>query len=332
MTEHKYYDPQKLLSYNRVLNFVIGLRGYGKSYAWKKYPINRFIKHGEQFIYVRRYKTDLKRIGRYFDDVKQEFPDHKFEVKGYELKIDGKTAGWAIPLSMWQSVKSNAYPLVTTMVFDEFIREKDNSSYIPNEVEALLNLMDTVFRDRDNVRCVCLGNSVTVVNPYFLYFNIVPNLDKRYNAYESIVVEIPDGKDFADERRKTKFGKLIDGTNYGEMSLDNKFVNDSQTFIEPRSKNSKFKFALVYNGMTIGVWVDVQEHLMYMSHDYDPNSPNIFALNANDMSEQNMLMKNWKSNYYTLKLGRAFLKSCVRFDNQVLRNVCYEMFNKMRIQ
>jgi hypothetical protein len=50
------------------------------------------------------------------------------------------------------------------------------------------------------------------------------------------VVEIPDSKDFSAARRQTKFGALIDGTEYGEMALDNNFVNDSQVFIDKRLK------------------------------------------------------------------------------------------------
>lgn len=327
-----YYNPNKMLSYNRILNFIIGARGIGKSYAMKKHPINRFIKHGEQFIYVRRYKGELKKIPNYFDDVKAEFPDHEFKVKGRQFFIDGKLAGWAIPLSMWQSEKSNAYPNVTTIIFDEFIREKDNSGYIPNEVEALLNLMDTVFRARENVRCICLSNAVSVVNPYFLYFELVPNINKRYNAYQNILIEIPDSKDFSDERRKTKFGSLIDGTEYGEMSLDNTFVNDSSLFIERRTKESKFQFAVVYKGLTMGVWVDVEEGLMYLSPDHDPSSKLIFALSAEDLSENVMLMSGWKNNYYLKRMVNAFVSGYLRFDNQVFRNLGYEMFKKMNVQ
>lgn len=332
MKKSLYYDPNKMLSYNRILNFIIGARGIGKSFGMKVYPIKRFIKHGEQFIYVRRYKPELKKVTNYFNDVASHFPGHEFKVKGREFYIDGKLAGWAIPLSTWQSEKSNAYPHVSTIIFDEFIREKDNSGYIPNEVEALLNLMDTVFRDRENVRCVCLSNAVSVVNPYFLYFDVVPNTKKRYNAYKNILVEIPDSKDFSEERRKTKFGSLIDGTEYGEMSLDNEFVNDSDVFIDKRSKNSKFSFAVIYKGMTMGVWVDMNEGLLFLSQDYDPSSKLIFAMSAEDLSENAMMMSGWKNNYYLKKLVNAFMNGYLRFDNQVMRNIGYEMFKKMHVQ
>lgn len=331
MKDSLYYDPNKMLSYNRILNFIIGARGIGKSYGMKIHPIRRFIKHGEQFIYLRRYKDEIKKVDNYFNDVAKEFPDHKFQVKGRKFFIDGKLAGWAIPLSSWQSEKSNAYPFVTTIIYDEFIREKDNSGYIPNEVPALLNLMDTVFRGRDNVRCVCLSNAVSVVNPYFLYFGVVPNIEKRFNAYQSLVIEIPDSKDFSDERRKTKFGQLINGTEYGDMSLDNEFVNDSVVFIERRSKESKFSFAIVYKGMKIGVWVDVEAGVLYLSHDVDPSTKNIFALSADDLSENVMMMTSWKNNYYLKKLVSSFTNGYLRFDNQILRTIGYEIFKKMNI-
>lgn len=331
MKEELYYNPNKMLSYNRILNFIIGARGIGKSFAMKEYPIKRFLKTGEQFIYVRRYKGELKKVTNYFNDVMVKFPKHQFKVKGREFYIDGKLAGWAIPLSMWQSEKSNAYPNVGTIIFDEFIREKDNSGYIPNEVEALLNLMDTVFRNRDNVRCVCLSNAVSIVNPYFLYFDLVPNINKRFNAYKDILIEIPESVDFSEERRKTKFGSLIDGTEYGGMSLDNEFVNDSNVFIEKRSKNSKFKYAILYKGMTIGIWVDTDEGIMYLSSDYDPSSKNVIALTTDDLNENAMLMLNWRNNYYLRKTVSAFTKGYLRFDNQIMRTVGYEIFKKMRI-
>jgi hypothetical protein len=332
MDKSLYYNPQKLLSYNRILNFVIGARGIGKSYAWKVHPIKRFLKYGEQFIYLRRYKPELRKVGNYFDNVKDEFPECEFKVKGREFYIDGKLAGWAIPLSTWQSEKSNAYPNVTNIIFDEFLREKDNSSYLPNEVEALLNLMDTVFRDRDNVRCVCLSNAVSVVNPYFLYFDLVPDIQKRFNANEHIVVEIPDSVDFSEARRKTKFGALIDGTNYGEMSLDNEFTNDSNVFIERRSKESKFVFTIVYKGLTMGVWVDISQGLMYLSLDHDSTTKNKYALTTDDLKENVLYMKGWKNNYHLRKLVASFMNGILRFDNQVLRTTAYEMFKKMNVQ
>jgi len=331
MDKSLYYSPDKLLTYNRILNFVIGARGIGKSYAWKKYPIKQFLKSGKQMIYVRRYKTELKKFSNYFNDIMTEFPDHEFKIKGREMYIDGKLFGWAIPLSAWQNEKSNAYPNVSTIIFDEFIREKDKSGYLPNDVEALLNLMDTVFRGREDVRCVCLSNAVSVVNPYFIYFDLVPNIEKRYNAYKNILVEIPNSVDFSTERRKTRFGSLIDGTEYGDMSLDNEFTNDSDLFIDKRGKESKHVFSIIFKGVTMGVWVDTTQGIMWLSNDYDPSSKYVFAMSTDDLTENSMLTTGWRNNYYLVKMISAFKKGYLRFDNQLIRTTSYEMFRKMNI-
>lgn len=325
-----YYNPNRMLSYDRILNFIIGARGIGKSFAMKRYPVNRFLKHGEQFIYLRRFKDELKKVPNYFNDLKEFFPNEKLEVKGKVFYINDKIAGWAIPLSSWQSEKSTAYPKVTTIIYDEFIREKDNSGYIPNEVNALLNFMDTVFRMRDNVRCICLSNAVSVVNPYFLYFELTPNINKEYNAYESILIQIPDSSDFSNHKRKTKLGKLIDPYQYGRMSIDNQFTDDTDVFIHKRSQRSKHMFSIIYKKVKYGIWVDVECNLMFISKKFDPSNVT-YSIDIDDFDTQSKYMKDWRSSYHLKKMVKAFKDGKVRFEDIQTKKLSYEMFNSMNI-
>ena len=53
MDDSIYYSYDKLLSYNALLNLVIGERGVGKTYGAKKYVIKRYKKHHKQFAYLR---------------------------------------------------------------------------------------------------------------------------------------------------------------------------------------------------------------------------------------------------------------------------------------
>ena len=61
-----FWNINNSVSYNALFNFIIGNRGGGKTYGMKNYVINKFIKKGEQFIYLRRYKTEVKRINTFF--------------------------------------------------------------------------------------------------------------------------------------------------------------------------------------------------------------------------------------------------------------------------
>ena len=88
-----FYDLQRVLSFNALINFIIGERGVGKSFSCKKHVINRNIKKGEEFVYLRRYKTELKSsVPHFFDDIieKKIFPNAEFKVKGNNFYIDGK--------------------------------------------------------------------------------------------------------------------------------------------------------------------------------------------------------------------------------------------------
>ena len=60
MNKDIWFNPNKVLSYNAFLNFIVGERGVGKSYGFKKYLVKHFLKTGKQFVYVRRFKTELK--------------------------------------------------------------------------------------------------------------------------------------------------------------------------------------------------------------------------------------------------------------------------------
>lgn len=139
--ENIYLDVNKLLTYGLHINIIVALRGYGKTYGTKKFAINRHIKHGEEFIYIKRHRQDLsaENLASFFNSVSKEFPGHQFSIKGKTFYCDGNIIGRAIPLSQWQKLKSTEFPNVTSIIFDEFIKEKDLSHYLPNEVESFLN-------------------------------------------------------------------------------------------------------------------------------------------------------------------------------------------------
>ena len=54
-----YYNIDSALSYNALFTMIMGGRGIGKTYSAKKRAIKNFLAKGEQFVYLRRYKTEL---------------------------------------------------------------------------------------------------------------------------------------------------------------------------------------------------------------------------------------------------------------------------------
>ena len=61
MDKSFYYNYDRIISYNALLNILIGERGVGKTYGASKLVVKDFIKKKRQFIYLRRYKTELSK-------------------------------------------------------------------------------------------------------------------------------------------------------------------------------------------------------------------------------------------------------------------------------
>jgi Podovirus DNA encapsidation protein (Gp16). len=47
MDNNIWYSYDKVMSYNAMMNYILGERGVGKSYGLKKYLLNRFKKKGQ---------------------------------------------------------------------------------------------------------------------------------------------------------------------------------------------------------------------------------------------------------------------------------------------
>lgn len=328
-----YYSRNDLLSYNALFNFVVGERGTGKTYQFKDWAISDFIKNGNQFVYVRRYKTEFKDIGNFFDDMIKKYTNHKFSVGYGKFFIDNKIAGFYIPLSVAITKKSVAYPNVNKIGFDEFILEKSSLHYLPNEVNAFLGLYETIARDRNNVRCLFMANSVTLINPYFLFFDLQVSKTKRFWTFKNndLVVELTDLEEFREHKKQTRFAKIIDGTDFSKYSIDGEFVADNYEFIENKTPNSYYLFTMVYKGENIGIWCDSKNGLMFVSNKVDLTYPLKYAITTNDHKPNMIVLSNKYSREKIKVLTKMYEYGCLRYESLKLKSMMFDIFKLLNI-
>ena len=256
-----WYDKQQLLSHNKIMNMVLSNRGGGKTFHFTRWGIDDWKKNRKQCVWVRRYQTEIDEMllnGKFFDAVRPFYPDDELTIEGNLGYVNGEVAFYFIALSTSRQLKSNNYPDVNKIVFDEFIIDKGRITYLKAEVEVFLDLYETVARTRDNVRAVLLANSITVVNPYFLFWNIKPDTTKRFTVHGQVCVELFTDADFIAMKKRSRFGQLVDGTRYGDYAIDNKWLLDSETFIEEKSIKSEFMLGMKYNGVMYGFWLIIR--------------------------------------------------------------------------
>lgn len=319
-----FFDYDKVQSFDALFSFLLASRGCGKTFGAITAVVKDFLKNGNQFVYVRRYKSELKDcVPSFFSQhiVKNIFPDHTLTSKGNKFYIDGELAGYAIALSTSKILKSTGFPLVRTIIFDEFTVESSVYHYLSREVEDLLDLVETIGRMRDNIRVWFLGNSTSVYNPYFNYWDLTLPYNGEFRTFKDglILVGYLESKEYAEEKKKTRLGRVVEGTKWGDYAINNKFLRDSTSFIHKRPPEAEFFFNLHVGGNTFGVWMD-NDAIWYVSNDYDPDSKANFAFTKDDHTETTMLrskvdpiIKNLINQYREAHLAfeDAQIKGCV---------------------
>lgn len=322
-----WYDKAQLLSHNKIMNMVLSNRGGGKTFHFTRWGIDDFKKTGAQCVWVRRYQTEIDEMllnGKFFDAVRPYYPNDELKIEGNIGFVNGEAAFYFIALSTSRQLKSNNYPLVNKIVFDEFIIDKGRITYLKAEVEVFLDLYETVARMRDNVRAVLLANSITVVNPYFLFWNIKPNPNKRFTTQGQVCVELFTDADFIEQKKKTRFGQLVNGTRYGDYAIDNKWLLDNEAFIASKTPTADFMLGMKYNGVMYGFWVDYKEGLIFVNKKYDPSSYRLFCLTKDDHEANLLLIKTLNDSRRVKQIVFAFRNGLLRFEDMQVKNQFYE--------
>ena len=322
----------KILSYGSLLNFVIAERGVGKTYGAKKYIVNHFKSKRKQSVYVRRYNRELQeslKKGKdmiFFEQIKKDFPDDKLTNTSEVLLCNGEICGFCVPLSTSNILKSVSFENVDTIIFDEFIIDKGCYHYLQNEVVMFMELIETIARLKPNIKVLCLGNAISITNPYFIELNLSLPYNSEYKIFKRdnkgqplILVYYGKNLKYREEKKKSRLGQLFEGTSYGKYAIDNEMLRDSKAFIHKKSSNAKFYFILKLNNKNIGIWLDYKEQKMFISYDYDPLCPVIFSITNDDHNENTLLIRCRTSPFFKSVI-EYYRQARLYFDNQQLKN------------
>ena len=328
-----WWDKSPLLSHNKMLNMVLSNRGGGKTFHCTDWGVGDFLKNEKETVWVRRYGTNLTDpekgilVGdRFFSALKKEgfYEGTELKTEGNLGFVNGKPAFNFVALSTSQDLKSINFPNVNKIIFDEFIVKGGKNGYLKDEVHLFLDLIETVARLRDDVRVIMLANSLSVVNPYFTYFGIKPDPEKRFTVKGEVCVEMFTDAEFIAKKKDTRFGKLVKGTRYSDFAIENKWLLDNDTFIEKKSPKAEFMLAMKYNGIYYGFWVDYSVGLIYVNRQYDPSSYSLYCLNKDDHEANLLLIKSLNDSKRVQRIVYAFRNALLRFEDMQVKNQFYE--------
>lgn len=323
-----WYDIGKTLTYNCLFNFIIGNRGCGKTYGAKKRAIKLFLDKGYQFVYLRRFQEELMETAEsYFNDIilNNEFPDVVIEYRNGCYYVNDQLAGYAMALTKAKDYKSISYPLVYFIIFDEFLIEDNGySRYLKNEVKQFLNFYMSIDRYR-GCTVFFLANSVSMINPYTLFFDLSLPYGSNIVRKGDVLLQLVQDEEFIIERKQTRFGKLVAGTDFEKYAIENKFVQDTNTFIMKKTEKAQYFFTFIYQSTNYGVWIDYKEGKMFVSNDVDPSCRLIYSITVDDHAPNTLLLSQINKSALFKRLIENYKQGNVYFESQKIKNIVYEV-------
>lgn len=340
-----FFSSSDVLSYNQTYNFVMSERSGGKSFDWKLRAINDYKKLGKQKVWVRREKVEFSEEFRtqFFVDIQYKFPEDNFEVKETEAGaiglINGEPFIFFRALSLVLKHKSIPMPNVNFIVYDEFIINPNVGNYLKGEVFRLLELFHTIGRPTTQIvngveklvdpktRIVFLGNSISVVNPYFIQMSIKPNMQKEFTLFKDkkAVIQIWSGVEHKEYMRTTSLGQAIEGTDYGRYATENEFLLDRDVFISKKSSKARYLIGFRLNGNILGIWADYEQGLLYVNKQYDPNYKMI-AITLDDHAPNMIAIQHYKRQHSYKVVRTAYENGLMRFDDHLTQQQFFEAF------
>lgn len=250
-----YWSPIKCYSYNCFMNQITGGRGIGKTTGLLIQALRNCNKD-EQFIYLRRYKPELKEfvdkksLDKICDDI-----IYKGGENGYTFLYKDTILGYGIALATALKYKSADFSKVTMIIYDESILDRGSTyHYLKNEVVAFLEFVSTVVRTRTNVKVFILGNNADIFNPYNAYFN-VPIYDNIYTRGKALYCELAkNSPKLLELEKKTGLYELIKGTAYGDYHYENKVLVTNNYEIATKPSSARILCRAIINGTTLNFY------------------------------------------------------------------------------
>lgn len=332
-----YYSYNKVLSYNGVYNFIVGARGLGKTYGAKRKVIRDFLKRKDEFIYLRRYKSEVSGKSTFFTDIAHEFPDVEFRINGNSAQVchtpsipdkekRWETMGYFVVLANAQSKKGVSYHNVKTIIYDEFIIEKGHLQYLPNESRVFNDFYSTVDRWKDKTKVLFLANALTIMNPYFLEYRIEPKRGEQlivtHNGF--VVVHFPESRKFIDGVFATRFGQFIKGTDYAQYSVVSEFYDNNDLLLKRKGPDAVYSFSIDSEYGTYSVWKEAGDPTSWYLQEKRPKREILFTTVPENVG-RGMVYLTTSSRLLSM-LRSAYARGYVYFDSPTSRNAFQGVF------
>lgn len=304
-----------------------GNRSTGKTTFFNRYLVDQWLKNKSKFGLLYRYNYELSDIAeKFFKDIGSLFfPGIKCESKSmmkgvyHEIFLNDQSAGYAITLNSADTLKKNSHLFsdIGRLLMDEM--QPETGRYCDNELEKFQSIHMTIARGQGKaVRYVpvyMLGNSVSLINPYYAGMGISERLREntkilRGNGY---VLERFFNKEIAKAQEESGFNRAFSNSRYQQSANQMVYLNDNTAFIEKPSGQSKYVCTVKISGVDYAVRTFAELGVIYCDTSVDHSFPLKVAASASDHQANYVMLKQNELLISTLRW--YFERGAFRFKN-----------------
>lgn len=328
-----FYDGTKLLSMKDIngntpeLYLCTSNRSAGKTTYFSRYLVNRFKKYGEKFMLLYRFNYELDSVSdKFFKDIQGLFfqNDKMTDVSKmngiyHDLLLNDVPCGYALSLNSADQIKKNSHLFSDTcrMLFDEF--QSETNHYCNKEIDKFQSVHKSVSRGQGKqsryVPVIMCGNTVSIINPYYIGLGITNTLQKNTNFLkgDGYVLEQGFNESAALASKESAFERAFKDSNYTLYAGQNVYLNDNSCFIQKISGKSNYICTLKYMGKMYGVRECTDEGFLYVDNTPDPGYTLKVAVTTDDHNVNYVMLKR---NSLMISNFRYFFEhGSVRFKN-----------------
>ncbi len=295
--EYKYF-PFHLLDQDECnLQFVLGVRGDGKTYNAKKYILKDWYEKGIKSYWVVPTKTEMEEMVATKDFHQDLYDDENEDIQEFlerttmegeflkEKKEGNEDNEWfmrVIPLSMYHKYKKGKHPKVHRMYFDEFMRE----NYLKNEAFKTMDLLVSVQREKQDFKFTFLGNAISLNHPMFVNIGVYELEEgKVITTINNPRTNTPIAKiwnwkrppqDAEEKNAGLLWYELGELTGYNDYAVKNEFKNDNMSNIIPPNKVD-LSIALKSHTLDLG---EVIVEIWYIPKQHNSTGEGIYYIKA----------------------------------------------------
>lgn len=345
-----FYDGTKLLSMLDIngevpeIYIVTSNRSAGKTTYFNRYVMNRFMKHGEQFLLLYRYTYELDEVDTmFFNDIRRLFfPEYEVTAKVHSKgryatlyisggKYDNTICGYATAINQANNLKklSHVFSEVKTILFDEF--QTEYSHYCPNEVNKFYSIHTTIARGNGEqsryVRVIMLSNTVSTINPYYLALGISQRLKKetKFLRGDGYVLEQGYNVSAAIAQKSSAFNRAFSSDEtYSAYNAEGVYLEDNAAFIQRPAGGCKYLATIAVDNKQYSI--RQYSDYLYCDRTTDDSFPIRIAASSNEHNETTVMAL--PVSVFVTTVRQAFMAGNFRFRDIECKNAVIEFIRR----